>query len=48
MRITVNLPDDLVLSAKKAARDANTTMNHRCRPAQSIVEAPAKGGSKKV
>jgi hypothetical protein len=46
MRTTINLPDDLILQAKKAALDADTTLTEII--ANALREALAKRHSKKA
>jgi len=46
MRTTINLPDDLILQAKKAALDADTTLTEII--ANALREALAKRRSKKA
>jgi hypothetical protein len=46
MRTTVNLPDDLVLQAKKAALEADTTLTEII--ANALREALGKRGNKKA
>lgn len=44
MRTTINLPDDLILQAKKAALEANTTLTEVI--AGAVREALARGKKK--
>ena len=48
MRTTINLPDDLILQAKKAALDADTTLTEIIANAlrESLSRAARKGGRK--
>ena len=46
MRTTINLPDDLILQAKKAALDADTTLTEII--TNALREALAKRRSKKA
>ncbi len=46
MRTTINLPDDLILQAKKAALDADTTLTEII--ANALREALAKRRGKKT
>ena len=45
MRTTINLPDDLILRAKKAALESDTTLTEII--ANALREALSKRGSKK-
>jgi hypothetical protein len=46
MRTTINLPDDLILQAKKAALDADTTLTEII--SNALREALSKRGSKRA